>query len=77
MKLTIKPPKSREDRRLAAQEMMYTKADLEATAHIKGILKRIGPVDPEWSEPIEVKQARWRKNLRAIIEKEKADETEK
>lgn len=35
------------------------------------------PVDPEWLEPIEVKQARWRKNLRAVIEKEKADETEK
>lgn len=32
------------------------------------------PVDPEWSEPIEVKQARWLKNLREKIEKEKADE---
>jgi hypothetical protein len=32
------------------------------------------PVDPEWLEPIEVKQARWLKNLRAEIEKEKAND---
>lgn len=32
------------------------------------------PVDPEWLEPIEVKQARWLANLRREIEKEKADD---
>lgn len=32
------------------------------------------PVDLEWLEPIEVKQARWLKNLREKIEKEKADD---
>jgi len=31
------------------------------------------PIDPEWLETIEVKQARWLKNLQEKIEKEKAD----
>lgn len=35
------------------------------------------PISPEYLEPIEVKQARWLKNLREKIEKEKADDKDK